>query len=127
MSAETFAVASLDVQEKELRLGDKPSLAEFQRYVSLLKKLRSFHTHPDHAYILLVKECGELAGVIRKTWLAPDVISEEIRQQIGSELADIFIYLIDLANQYGVSLEDAFRKKEEVNKRRDWPKFYHSE
>jgi len=124
---ETFAVASLEVQEKELVLRENPTLADLQRYVVSLKKLRSFHTRPDHAYVLLTKEVGELAGVIRKTWLTPDDVPAEVREEIGLELADILIYFLDIANQYGVQVEQAFRKKEEQNKRRHWPEYYHSE
>jgi NTP pyrophosphatase (non-canonical NTP hydrolase) len=121
-----FSVAPLEVQEKELVLPKGANLSDFQKYVSTLKKLRSFHTGPDHAYILLVKECGELGAVLRKTWLAPDDTSRQINHDVAMELADIFIYLIDLANQHSVSLEEAFREKEQINKRREWPSYYHS-
>jgi NTP pyrophosphatase (non-canonical NTP hydrolase) len=64
--------------------------------------------------------------VLRKTWLAPDDTSRQINHDVAMELADIFIYLIDLANQHSVSLEEAFREKEQINKRREWPSYYHS-
>lgn len=36
------------------------------------------------------------------------------------ELADVFIYLLSLANMHGLDLEEAFREKEEINKQREW-------
>jgi NTP pyrophosphatase (non-canonical NTP hydrolase) len=39
---------------------------------------------------------------------------------VDEELADVLIYLCSLANRCGIDLEDAFRKKEEVNKNRQW-------
>ena len=35
-------------------------------------------------------------------------------------MADVLIYLLDLANVLGVDLEKAFREKEEINKKRNW-------
>lgn len=119
-------VAPIEVQEEILRLPANPTMADFQAYVIELKKLRAFNTRPDHAYILMTKECGELAAAMRTTWLDPSVVEENTRTEIGLEIADILIYLLDVANQYGISVEEAFRAKEEANKRRSWPEYYHS-
>ena len=40
--------------------------------------------------------------------------------EIGDELADIIIVACTIANRSNVDLEDAFRKKEEINKKRFW-------
>lgn len=34
--------------------------------------------------------------------------------------ADIFIYLLSIANRFDIDVETAFREKEEVNKKREW-------
>ena len=39
---------------------------------------------------------------------------------IGEELVDILIYICAIANRSGIDLEDAFRAKEEINKKRMW-------
>ena len=39
---------------------------------------------------------------------------------VEEELADILIVLSAVANRYGIDLESAFRRKEEVNKKRVW-------
>jgi NTP pyrophosphatase (non-canonical NTP hydrolase) len=39
---------------------------------------------------------------------------------LGSELADVTLYLLQLASVSGIDLEDAVLKKIEVNKMREW-------
>jgi 8-oxo-dGTP diphosphatase len=42
------------------------------------------------------------------------------REELGSELADVMLYLLQLASVSGIDLEDAVLKKIEVNKGRNW-------
>lgn len=48
--------------------------------------------------------------------------TEEIkdREELGSELADVMLYLLQLASVSGIDLEDAVIKKIEKNKTRTW-------
>lgn len=48
--------------------------------------------------------------------------TEEIkdRDELGSELADVTLYLLQLASVSGIDLEQAVLKKIEVNKKREW-------
>lgn len=48
--------------------------------------------------------------------------TEEIKdkEELGSELADVTLYLLQLASISGIDLEDAVLKKIEVNKTREW-------
>ena len=65
------------------------------------------------------EEVGELFKAIRKTEnISTDANSKTFH--IGEELADILIYVCAIANRYGINLEEAFRKKEEINKKRVW-------
>jgi len=105
--------------ENILLLPKNPTLTDFQQYVTKLKKIRNFKDDKKNALILLFTEVGELGQVITKNW-GNEEISDEIRTAISFEMADIFIFLLDLANQYNLSLEEAFRKKEEINKNRIW-------
>lgn len=101
-------------------LKKKPTLADFQKYVTELEEERGFapQTIRDKC-LLLGEEVGELFKAIRKTeGLLIDTNSEF--QDIGDELSDIFIYLCAIANRKNISLEEAFRKKEEKNKQRVW-------
>jgi NTP pyrophosphatase (non-canonical NTP hydrolase) len=42
------------------------------------------------------------------------------RDELGSELADVTLYLLQLASVSGIDLEEAVLKKIEVNKKRTW-------
>ena len=42
------------------------------------------------------------------------------REELGSELADVLLYLLQLASVSGIELEDAVLRKIEVNKGRRW-------
>lgn len=42
------------------------------------------------------------------------------RNELGSELADVTLYLLQLASVSGIDLEEAVLKKIEVNKGRTW-------
>lgn len=42
------------------------------------------------------------------------------REELGSELADVMLYLLQLASVSGIDLEDAVLSKIEVNKGRSW-------
>ena len=42
------------------------------------------------------------------------------RDELGAELADVMLYLLQLASVSGIDLEDAVLKKIEVNKSRTW-------
>ncbi len=44
------------------------------------------------------------------------------KDELGSELADVTLYLLQLASISGIDLEEAVLKKIEVNKTRTWDK-----
>ena len=44
----------------------------------------------------------------------------EDKEALGSELADVFLYLLQLAYISGIDLEEATLKKVELNKKRVW-------
>jgi NTP pyrophosphatase (non-canonical NTP hydrolase) len=39
---------------------------------------------------------------------------------IDEEIADMMIYLCSIANRFDIDIEEAFRRKEEHNKKRTW-------
>ncbi|MBI5004643.1 MAG: pyrophosphohydrolase [Candidatus Lloydbacteria bacterium] len=103
-----------------LNLKGKPTLKDIQEYVKELEKERGFSDDPTiQKCLLLGEEIGELFKAIRKSEkMKIDKNSEHT--SIEEELADIIIYLCSIANRYDIDLEDAFREKEEVNKKRKW-------
>lgn len=103
-----------------LNLPASPTLKDFQQYVSDMVKERGFdkETIPE-LFMLFLEECGEMAKAARKTQnIKSDSKSEKFRFE--EEAADVFIYLLDICNHFGVDLEQAFRNKEEINKKRTW-------
>jgi NTP pyrophosphatase (non-canonical NTP hydrolase) len=104
----------------ELHLKEQPTLGDFQDYIAQMVKERGFdkETAPE-IFMLFLEECGELAKAIRKTQnIKTDKNSENFH--IDHEAADVFMYLLDICNHFGVDLEQAFRDKEEINKKRIW-------
>ena len=68
---------------------------------------------------LLGEEMGELFKAVRKTVK----LKTDVNANIGSvdeEIADMLIYLCSIANRFDIDIEQAFRKKEEHNKKRTW-------
>ena len=69
--------------------------------------------------LLLGEEVGELFKAVRRSeGMGVDVSS--ISHDVGAELADILNYLLAIANRYGVDLDSAFLKKEQMNSERNW-------
>ena len=107
-------------KESKLKLPKNPMLKDFQQYVADLVNERGFEkeTTPQ-IFMLFLEECGEMAKAARKsTGMKTDKNSKEYH--LDHEIADVFIYLLDICNHYNVDLEKAFREKEEINKRRFW-------
>jgi NTP pyrophosphatase (non-canonical NTP hydrolase) len=103
-----------------LHLKESPTLKDYQSYVEQMVKERGFEkeTVPE-IFMLFLEECGEMAKAARKTQdIKSDRNSKDYR--LDHEVADVFMYLLDICNQYGIDLEQAFRDKEAINKQRHW-------
>ena len=61
----------------------------------------------------LIEEFGELAENIRKNLRYN---GENIKGTIEEELFDIFYYIIAIANDYNIDLEEIFNIKDKINK-----------
>lgn len=103
-----------------LHLPTNPTISDFQNYVTELCKERGFDKETlAEAFVLFTEEVGEMARIVRKTsGVKSDVNAKKL--QVEDELADLFIYLLHMANILNVDLEKAFRQKEEKNKKRTW-------
>ncbi len=103
-----------------LQLKEKPTLKDIQRYVAELEKERGFdHDTILQKCLLLGEEVGELFKAVRKLEKIGIDKNSEVTH-VEDELADILIILATIANRSGIDLEVAFRKKEEINKKRAW-------
>jgi NTP pyrophosphatase (non-canonical NTP hydrolase) len=103
-------------------LEQNPKLSDYQEYIKEICRERGWDkNNPLEIFLLFSEEVGELAKAIRnrlKLYHEIDKIKDD--DGLDLELADIFSYLLDIANYYNVDLERAFRKKEEKNKKRQW-------
>lgn len=99
-------------------LREKPTLQDFQAYIAKMKEVRGFKSDKIYECCLLAEETGELISAIRKNTKGGKIGSGSVPGNIKYELADVFIYLCSIANLHGIDLEDAFREKEEINKKR---------
>ena len=101
-------------------LKEKPCLKDYQDYVKELEFERGFIDQSTRDKCLLLgEEVGELFKAVRKKQQIKIDKNSKVTT-IGEELADIFIYLCAIANRFDINLEEAFRLKEEVNKKRKW-------
>ncbi len=83
-------------------------------------KERGFeHEGAPEMFMLLSEEIGEMAKAARKS-VSIKTDDNSRKPDLELEIADVFIYLIDICNHFDVDLEKAFRNKEEINKKRTW-------
>jgi len=101
-----------------LFLKQNPTLKDYQEYVHNLDIERGFNKENIlQKSLMLGEEVGELFKAIRKEdGIGMDPNSKHFT--IANELADILIFLCAIANRSNIDLEQAFRDKEEINKKR---------
>ena len=80
---------------------------------------------PDHAQdmgfltICLTGEVGEFANLIKKGMRGSyEIDNAEYQYALGMELADIFIYLMNLVGVMGIDMEKLYQIKREINRER---------
>ena len=101
-------------------LKEQPNLKDFQKYVQQLEIERGFDDQTViEKCLLLGEEIGELFKAVRKSEKLKIDMNSQFTS-VGDELTDIFIYLCAIANRFNIDLEEAFRAKEEINKKRIW-------
>jgi len=74
-----------------------------------------FHS-PKNLAMALTAEVGELVEQFQ--WLTEDqskILSEPIHKQVEEEIADIFIYLVMLADKLNIDLIDVAYRKIDIN------------
>lgn len=97
------------------------SISRLQKYISKVVIKRGFGDESTSDILLLmVEEVGELAKAIRKHIGLKVDVADNADRRIASELADVLIYLLDLANSCNVDLAKALLEKEAENEKRHW-------
>lgn len=101
-------------------LGPGASLAQVQATSHALVVKRGFDDEtPMEIVLLMVEEVGELAKAVRKeVGLKVDAAKLDEIPRIRTELADVFIYLLHLADRCHVDLFEAWIEKERLNETR---------
>lgn len=100
----------------------RSSVVTLQHYIHDMVVRRGFDKEtPRDVLLLMVEEVGELAKAIRKyLGLKSDEERKDRYPALEGELADVFIYLLDLANLLNISLFHALYEKEQENEKRMW-------
>ena len=103
-----------------LFLKQKPLLKDYQQYIDVMVKERGFdkETIPE-MFMMLSEEIGEMAKAARKQ-IGMTIDENSRKPELAEEIADVFIYLLAISNYFNIDLEEAFRDKEEINKKRTW-------
>jgi len=96
-----------------------PTLADIQQYIADTLEFRELNSSTQYCMLMLCEEVGELAKAVRKSVGGKmDVAKPDVR--VDEEAADVLWMLVTVCNSLGVDLEQAFRDKEEINKKRIW-------
>lgn len=113
---------SLATMQSEIFPTKTLTLAELQDYVQHMVKERGFEKETiTDVLILFIEEVGELSKAVRSlTGLRVNRKHIESYKNLGEELADCLIYILDIANLAGINLENALREKEKINSMRKW-------
>src|SRR5690606_13137390 len=75
----------------------------------------------------LNEEVGEVARIIARRYGGQSEKESDKNKDLGEELADVIFVVLCLANQTGVNLEDAFKKKMELKTKRDHDRHHGNE
>ena len=97
-------------------LHEDSDLKGIQLYIDKIVKLRGFDDETiKDIMLLMTEEVGELAKAIRKHSGIKIDMNKGNYNPISEEIADVFIYLVDLCNVLDIDLFTAFKDKETIN------------
>ncbi len=68
---------------------------------------------------ILTEEVGEVARIIARTYGEQSSKKDDLKKELGDELADVMFVVMCLANQTGVDLTEAFHRNMEKKISRD--------
>lgn len=100
---------------------DKTTLKEIQTHLDQVCKDKGWDKNSvPEVFILFSEEIGELAKAIRKMTGFKKESSTPDRKNLEEEFADVFNYLLELANRFDVDLTKAYFEKHRINEKRKW-------
>lgn len=114
----------ITLNNKVVQSMNKNRLKNLQRHFNDFCIERGWNKNTIYeTWLLFTEEVGELAKGIRDTNKLYDDKGKdpvEVRANLESEFADVFTYLLHLANDLDIDLEKAYWDKFEINKNRNW-------
>lgn len=109
------------IKEELNKLNNNSSMSDIQNYIKIMLEENNYNNTPLELLCYLTEEVGELAKEIRKNETNMEVdINKNYNSNIKDELADVFIYVLTIADKYNIDLLDALKKKETINLERTW-------
>ena len=85
------------------------NLTNLQKRIALEREDRGFVTDPVKLAVLLSEEVGEIASEIKRLWSKN--YDQFCADRLEEEIADAFVVLSALANQFDIDLENAIERK----------------
>jgi len=104
--------------ERERTIGSIESLRDILREFARERDWDQFHT-PKNLSMALIAEAAELVEHFQ--WVDGEtshLLEEKVRPSVEEEIADIFIYLVRIADKLGIDLYQAAGRKIEINARK---------
>jgi NTP pyrophosphatase (non-canonical NTP hydrolase) len=96
-------------------LPEPMTLPAIQDYVRCIVAERGFTRDPNEIFILLVEEVGELAKEFKHRTYYPERFDA---RNLSHEIADILLYLVDVANAFNLDLMTLWQEHERRNDER---------
>ncbi len=102
-------------------LPENPTLNQMQEHLGEFCRQKGWDKiSVTEVFLLFSEEIGELAKEIRKqTGFKGEKVPEN-KDNMTEEFADVLNYLMELANRFGIDLEQAYKKKHLKNSTRTW-------
>jgi NTP pyrophosphatase (non-canonical NTP hydrolase) len=100
-------LATMDIEQLQKRLRDFAAARQWQPYQT-----------PKNLAMAMVVEAAELVEIFQ--WLTPEqslALKDDAarHQHLGEEIADVMLYLLQIADQSGVDVEAAIERKLAMN------------
>lgn len=120
-----MGVANKLPNQKELfeNLKSNSTLSDIQNYIEKILQLRGLSNQTVRdKLLLLTEEVGELTKAVRKNLSGASIDPDRINNydSVESEIADVLIVLISVANVLKIDVFKSLKNKEKVNINRKW-------
>jgi NTP pyrophosphatase (non-canonical NTP hydrolase) len=126
--------ASLSPGGVPILAGGRRRLGDFQRFHRALDREKGFISDLFLNYICLTEEVGEIGKDLKRIWIRRNLLAQQLQSEsaahqqaveenlesLTAELADALAFVLKLANDLGVDLEQSYVSKMQRNWDRTW-------